>query len=261
MQQTPAAGPTVGDTVWVTRAVSVPAGYAVRPNGWTLTGAVELLGQPTVERVGDSTMVRYPLVAWDPGPHTVSVPGPILIAPGGAEDTLPAQSMTLVIHSVLPPGVPDSAIQIQPGAGVVLRGEATPWPLAIGLLVVTVLVLAMRWWRSRPGRILALPEVAPPVGPLPYEAWHLSGEDRALVAGSSQALRERIGELCGVAGPELPVEQLMATLNHERPKWPLTDIQQLLRDLDIARFAASGDDALALAHRATEIQTRLSGPG
>jgi hypothetical protein len=164
MQQPTAAGspPTVGDTIWVTRSVAVPDGYAVRPNGWTLSGAVELLGQPSVERSGDSAVVRYPLVAWDPGRHTVVVPGPILIAPSGAEDTLPSRSITLTVNSVLPQGVPESTIQIQPGVGVVVRGEASPWPLVAALVVATILVVLFRWFRGRAGKADVPDTPAPP---------------------------------------------------------------------------------------------------
>jgi hypothetical protein len=259
-QQTPPAGPTVGDTIWVSRSVAVPAGYAVRPNGWTLSGAVELLGQPSVERVGDSTRVRYPLVAWDPGPHTVVVPGPILIAPGGAEDTLPPQSLAFTVQSVLPRGVADSAIPIQPRVGVVVRGEATPIPLLVALVVATGLVFLIRWWRGRPGKVKSPGEAVMPPAVPGYEAWHLSGEDRAVVACSAQSLRQRIAELCGAAGVELPTEQLLLTLAHERPKWPLADLSAVLSALDVARFSTDDDDPLAIARRATELESRLTGP-
>jgi hypothetical protein len=261
MQQ-PAAtsGPTVGDTIWVTRSVAVPAGYAVRPNGWTLTGAVELLGQPSVERVGDSTMVRYPVVAWDPGRHTIVVPGPILIAPSGAEDTLPPKSITLAVNSVLPAGVPDSAIQIQPGVGVVVRGEASAWPLAAALVLATFLVVLLRWWWGRTGRtaVVDAPPVSPAVAPL--ESWHLAGEDRAVVAFAAAGLRDEIARGCGAAPAAIPPERVLEILAHERPKWPLAELGRLLTELDAARFSSAVPDAVGLARRAEEIRTRLTGP-
>lgn len=258
-QQAQAAGPTVGDTIWVTRSVAVPPGSAVRPNGWTLSGAVELLGQPSVERAGDSAMVHYPLVVWDPGSHTVVVPGPILIAPGGAEDTLPPQSMTLVVQSVLPKGVPDSSIQIQPGVGVIIRGDATPWPLLIGLGFVSLVVLLLRWWRKRPAKVTPLLEPTPERAMPAFEAWHLSGEDRAVVASATRVLRDRIAEQCGAAGVELPTDLLLTTLSHERPQWPLTDLASLLGDLDQARFSTDDADPVGLARRAIELSARLPG--
>jgi hypothetical protein len=262
MMQQPAApsGPTVGDTIWVTRSVAVPDGYAVRPNGWTLTGAVELLGQPSVERVGDSTMVRYPVVAWDPGRHTIVVPGPILIAPSGAEDTLPPRSITLAVNSVLPTGVPDSSIQIQPGVGVVSRGESSPWPLGVALMLATVLVVLLRWWWGRPGRTAKAltPPVSPAVAPL--ESWHLAGEDRAVVAYAAAGLRDEIARGCVAAPAAMPARRLLAVLAHERPKWPLADLERLLAELDAARFSSGGSDAVGLARRADELRGRLTGP-
>lgn len=259
MQQQTAAGPTVGDTIWVTRSVAVPNGYAVRPNGWTLTGAVELLGQPTVERAGDSAMVRYPLVAWDPGRHTVIVPGPILIAPSGAEDTLPPRSMTLTVRSVLPAGVPDSAIQIQPGIGVVTRGEASPGPLAVAMVVATIVVVLLRWWRRRPGRITASRIPALPVAVAPLESWHLAGEDRAVVAFASRSLRDTISRACPTVPVELPADRVVEILAQERPQWPLTELASLLGELDAARFSSATPDALGLARRSDQLRERLSG--
>jgi len=258
MQQA-GATPTVGDTVWVSRTVAVPDGYAVRANSWNLTGAVELLGQPTVERSGDSVVVRYPLVAWDPGPHTVQMPGPILIAPSGAEDTLPARAVTLSIKSVLPQGVPDSAIQIQPGAGTILRGEASPWPLLATVVLATALVLLLRWWRGRAGKPKSIKDPAPPSVEASLEAWHLAGEDRAVVAFAARELRDGIAQGCPAAGPELPTPQLLEIVGRERPDWPLGDLTHLLGELDSARFSAVTPDPVGLARRAHEIRSRLAG--
>ena len=258
MQQTPAPGPTVGDTVWVSRSVAAPDGYAVRPGAWNLTGSVELLGQPTVERAGDSVMVRYPLVAWDPGQHVVQMPGPILIAPSGAEDTLPARAVTIAVRSVLPSGVPDSALQIQPLAGAIVRGQASPWPLAALLVLATLLVAALRWWWGRSGKPRAMPDAVQPAPQVSLESWHLAGEDRAVVAFATRDLRDGIRDGCPAALAELPTDQLLAILEHERPQWPLSDLARLLGELDLARFSAGHADAVALAGRAAELRRRLA---
>ncbi len=257
-QQTGAQGPTVGDTIWVGRSVAVPDGYAVRPGAWSLTGSVELLGQPTVERAGDSVVVRYPLVAWDPGQHVVQMPGPILIAPGGAEDTLPPRAVTVVVRSVLPRGVPDSTLQIQPLAGAIVRGQASPLPLAVLLVVATLLVAGLRWLRSRGAKPHPMPDPAPPVAHASLDSWHRAGEDRAVVAFATRDLRDGIRAGCPAALVELPTDQLLELLTRERPQWPLPDLARLLGELDLARFSAGGADAVALAKRAADLRHRLA---
>ncbi|MBA2627638.1 MAG: hypothetical protein H0U85_06470, partial [Gemmatimonadales bacterium] len=121
--------PTVGDTVWVTRRVSLPARHTVRAANWELTGDVELLGRARVVVRDGSADVSYPLVAWTAGSHTVSVPGPVLLAPDGTVDSLAAESTTITVASVLPRGVPDTALAPQPQAGLVHRETVTWMPL------------------------------------------------------------------------------------------------------------------------------------
>ena len=64
-----AVGPTVGDTIWLSRTVDLRGGYDVRPATWEPFGAVELLGKPILLREGDRVTIRYPAVAWEPD-HT-----------------------------------------------------------------------------------------------------------------------------------------------------------------------------------------------
>ena len=77
--------------------------------------------------------IAYPVVVWLAGSRTVDVPGPLLLLAGGGVDSIPAQQMTVTVASILPAGVPDSLLQIQPAAQAVVRGERTLRPL-IGLV-------------------------------------------------------------------------------------------------------------------------------
>src|SRR3989449_4433902 len=60
-------GPTVGDTIWVERAIVVPAGWQVRAGKLDATEAVEPLADPAVLRRAGGWVVRYAVVAWKPG--------------------------------------------------------------------------------------------------------------------------------------------------------------------------------------------------
>lgn len=153
--------PTVGDTIWLVRMVAVPGGSAVRPASWNPTGDLETLGPPRVTTRGDSVEIAYPVVVWLPGSRTVDVPGPLLLLAGGGVDSIPAERMTVTVASILPAGVPESALRIQPAAQPVMRGERTPRSLLAMLLLATLLLVPVhRLWRRRGKPLPRVP--APP---------------------------------------------------------------------------------------------------
>ncbi|MGH7519449.1 MAG: hypothetical protein ACREOC_18610, partial [Gemmatimonadales bacterium] len=150
-----AALPSVGDTIWLRRAVAAPAGWTVRAPEWDVNGMIEQLGRPHVIRRGDSAEVAWPVAAWAPGEHLVTVPGPVLVRPNGLEDSIPAQVMTLVVRSVLPTVPPDSTIKPQPPAPVVPTVERSMLPLLVLLAVAAGLLLPLHWWWRRRGPAVA----------------------------------------------------------------------------------------------------------
>src|SRR5919206_1224970 len=88
LQLAQAGAPTVGDTVWLRQMVALPPGNVVRAADWTPSDPVELLGHPRVVATGDSAEITYPVVIWRPGMHTIELPGPLLLGPGGTVDSL-----------------------------------------------------------------------------------------------------------------------------------------------------------------------------
>jgi hypothetical protein len=250
-------GPTVGDTIWVGRTIAVPPGIVVRASPWSLSGSVELLGQPQVVITGDSATVRYPLVAWDPGGHVLDVPGPILIGPGGVEDTLASRQVTLLVSSVLPPGVPDSALPIQPGAGLVPRGERSVLPLVTLWAVAALFLVLVVWWRRRRRGEGPVTTTLVPSAAIPVERWTAAGEGRAVVAAAASSLRDRITALIPSAGPALELPALLELVRRERPDWPLVELGQLLAELEQARFAPGSPAAVDLDRRVREVGARL----
>ena len=252
-----APAPTVGDTIWVRRAVPLRTGQTARAPEWELTGDVELLGPPQLAVRGDSAVIAFPLVAWVPGPHTVAVPSPILLSPDGAIDSLPAQSRTFEVRSVLPPRG-DSTVAPQPEAGIVRRRIVTPWPLIVMLAVAALLLAPLHWlWRRR-GKPLPLPDAAPIAEP-PIERWADAGEARAVLAVASARIRAVMAGAVPEAHEGLDTEECLVRVAQARPDWPIDELTAVLRAIDEARFSPQSfsgalslhDDAVALAGRLT----------
>jgi hypothetical protein len=234
-----AALPSVGDTVWVRRTVVAPAGWTVRAPDWEPTGDVQRLGRPHVLRRGDSAEVAWPVAAWAPGEHLVTVPGPVLVQPNGIEDSLPAQAMTIVVRSVLPVAPRDSVITPQPPAPVVPTMERSILPLLVLLAGAVALLAPLHWWWRRRGpATAAVVPPAPPADP-PVERWADAGEGRIVL--------------------DAAVERLRSAIDARRSDTSLPEAQLLLTALEAARF---GDepvpDAAELYHRASAVEARLS---
>ena len=251
-----AHAPTVGDTVWVGRRVAVPSGHAVRAGTWDLTGDVELLGRPRITTGNGVALVEWPLVVWTPGSHTVSVPGPLVLAADGSVDSLPPADTTLNVASVLPRNAPVNALQPQPHAGIVHRRTVTWLPL-LALVGAAILLLAPLhwWWRRRRPRADA-PEPVPVPTP-PLVRWAEAGETRTVLAAAAARLRGAVAAKLGESGDGLSTPALVARLEG-RPELPSVEIADMLQALDDARFAgATPMHAAELYERASGLATRV----
>lgn len=256
--QAAAQGPTVGDTVWVRRAVPLPAGYTARQPEWKLSGDVELLGQPTIELRGDSVVLRAPLVAWTPGPHTVQVPAPELLAPDGSLTTLPLSAARFTIRPTLP-NRPVTELRPQPEAGIVGRRTVSWLPLVIFAVLSLLLLGPLHWlWRRR-GRPLPMP-APPPLAAVPASRWADAGEARSVLAAGAARLRRSIATQLPDAHEGLDTASCLAVLAQSGKDWPMADLAQVLAALDAARFApGTPDEVLALYSRASALAGTLEG--
>lgn len=259
--QAQAAGPTVGDTVWVARTVFVPAGAIVRATPWPdeAGAAVQPLGAPVLERHGDSLLIRYPLVAWTAGEHPVEIPGPVLLGPGAAIDSLASEATTLFIESVIPDSVNVDSAPPQPAALTVGNAE-TAWllPLEFGVLGTALAVAALRFGR-RKRRPIATP--SPSQTPDPdVMRWANDGELRAAQAGARDRLRRMIARAVPAAAERLDVDRCLAQLRVARPDWPVLELEGLLTALDAERFAPEQGDP-DLVQQADALRGRLERTG
>ncbi len=182
---------TVGDTVWVATSARAPARVIVRPQAWDLGEIGQVLGPPDVTYRGDSVTIRYPVAIWYPGEHDLQVPGPILVSPEGASDTLAARSVTVQVGSVLPGDSARTRLAPKPAAETVPQARRSPLPVLVFLLVAGLgvgIIALLR--RARLRRRQAIPAPAPP----PLEAagvltrWSGAGELRAALDGWSRVI-------------------------------------------------------------------------
>ncbi len=253
--------PTVGDTIWVSRTIPLPAGWSARAPTWDPGGAVELLGRAVVDVAGDSVRVRYPLVVWQPGSHVVEVPGPVLLSPRGEVDSVRLARVTLTVASVLPSVPPDSVLQPQPPVGIIPRPVTSIVPLLVLWGLAIAALLPLHWWWRRRGKP---PPPAPAGEPKqaaadpPVARWAALGESRAVAAAGIAALKLTVAERVPDAAATLDTDAWLAVLRTHRPGWPLDDLGRVLRDMDGSRFAPlSEGDAEALYRRAMELRARV----
>jgi hypothetical protein len=252
--------PSVGDTVWLNRTVRVPAGYAVRATDWEPADPIELLGRGRVVVTGDSAEISYPVVLWRPGQHTIEVPGPLLLGPGGTVDSLATVRMSVEVRSVLPPVPADSVLAPQPRASVVSRRVVSPAPVAVLWLAAIALVLPLHlWWRRRgkPVRV-APPALRPDALDPPLARWADAGEYRAVANVAAARLRAAVEQRVASAHPGLDTERVLAEIAAARPEWPLEELSVLLRALDDVRFGlVPASEALRLSRSTIEMRERL----
>ena len=254
------AGPTVGDTVWLRRTVRVPAGHTVRAAEWEPTDPIQLLGRARVVATGDSAEIAYPVVLWRPGRHTVRLPGPLLLGPGGTVDSLGDEPISLDVRSVLPVVPRDSSLSPQPPAAVVERSTASLIPLlALWLLALLLLLPLHIWWRRRgPPTRASATELKAGALEAPLARWADAGEHRAVASVATAQLRAALAERVPAAHPGLDTERVLAELAAARPDWPLDEFGSVLRGLDDIRFGTTSPaEALSLSRSSLALRDRV----
>ncbi len=254
------AAPSVGDTVWLSRTVRVPPGYAVRATDWEPGDPIELLGRGQVVMTGDSARITYPVVLWRPGQHTIDLPGPLLLGPGGTVDSLAATRVNVEIRSVLPRVSQDSSLTPQPPAALVTRRVVSLAPVLGLWLAAAILLLPLHlWWRRRgkPARTQPPPQ-RPDALQAPLARWADAGEYRAVANVAAARLRAAMEQRVASAHPGLDTERVLAQIAAARPEWPLEELGDLLRALDDVRFGlVPSSEVLRLSQATLEMRDRL----
>jgi hypothetical protein len=249
--------PTVGDTVWLGRQVTVPAGWRVRAGKFEATDEIESLGDPAVLRAPDGWVIRYPVVVWATGTHTIALPPVWRVAPDGRTDSLPGGTARLDLRSV----IPDSVTRPEPRSAIApLRPERrNPAALLVVIAASAVLLAGAIAWRRRPSRGVPPAPPVPLEGEVPDARWLAAGEPKAVAARAVERLRIAIARAHPRASPALSTAECLAILEHELPDIPLRQVADVLTQLERVAFAsAHGADVAVLAERARALARELA---
>jgi hypothetical protein len=188
--------PAVGDTVWIRRVLTVPAGMSVRPRPITTSGVLEPLGPPEVTSSGREITIRYPVVFWKPGSHKVEMPAVIVVRNDGFSDTLSGGNATIEIRSVLPAGAKPDSLAPAPPAEAVARSSPSPIPLTLLVALAALVLIPLHWWWRKRGLPGPAPILSAASGPGTREiaAWIEAGELRAAADAYARLLEPRVAK-------------------------------------------------------------------
>jgi len=242
------ARPTVGDTVWLERRFPLPSGWRLRPGRLDGAGEIELLGDPTVARAGDDWSVRYPVTAWTPGPHTVSIPPIWRLGPDAQADSVLGGTASFVVHAVIPDTT--TAPAPKPALDPLRSDRRDPRPVLLGLAGAAASLAAALWWRRRRPRRLdpALPSASK--AEVADARWLEAGEIRAVAARAAGRLRVALAAAVPDAHLGLSTSDCLTAAQRARPQ-VFPDLAAVLAALDQVAFATGpAPDVAALADRA-----------
>lgn len=140
---------TVGQPFEVLLRAIPPRGrQAIPPAVPDTGGLIEPLDPSEVTRRGDTLVVRYRLIAWQPGVLTIPL-GPVLMRRDSSELSVPVDAR-VVVASVLPADtanrVPKDARDLFPP---VARWWEQWWQWALALVLLLVAIFAVERWRRR----------------------------------------------------------------------------------------------------------------
>ena len=249
---------SVGDTVWLERRFTLPAGWRVRPGRLQSSDDIEALADPVVTRSSGDWVVRYPVAAWTPGPHTVLLPPVWRLGPEAQADSVLGGTASFVLTSIIPDSV--TAPAPRPALTPLRAEERDPrLPMLAALLTAAGLAGGI-WWRRRPPRPLPAPDHAPPAAPVADRRWLEAGEAKAVAARAAGRLRAALARMVPEAHLGLSTSECLAVVGGRRPQAPVAELGTVLGALDDVAYAVTpGVDVASLARLAETLVERLGG--
>ena len=234
---------TVGQPFMVNlRAVPARGRTAIAPPVPDTGGVVEPLDPAVVTRRGDTLLVRYRLIAWQPGVITIPL-APVRMTRAQSEIPV-ATDIRVVVASVLPP---DSASRVpKPSRG--LFPAATPWwarwwKWLLGIAAALCAVYLAHRWRTRERPVVE--HTATPItraeaafARLDARALPALGEGGRHVTLATEIVRQYLAEI----EPSLPLTLTnVELLDAARPIGGIPGIRlsQLLEQSDLVRFSGA----------------------
>lgn len=249
--------PRVGDTVWLEREIVVPRGWQVRAGKLDATTEVEPLADGAVLQGPAGWVVRYAVVAWKPGPHTVRVPPIWRVGPNGRADSSAGGAASFRVTNVIPDTLKDPAPRGP--LGPLRLAARNPVP-ALAAVLVSVGLLASGIALRRRG-----PQSVPPPPPVPLDhevpdaRWLAAGEPKAVATRATWRLRVALARAVPAVHVALGTHECLAALHQARPGAAVRELGELLEQLDRVAYAASdGTDVAALATKARRLAAELT---
>lgn len=235
---------TVGDTVRITRRVSASPDVRSVVMPLTATDSYVPLAAPIVAYSEGEVVVRYQLTFFDTGDHLVVMPDMELSFGDGRTDVVPGDTARIHVSSVLPADgrIPRPKVSIGPYA----RSERSLMP---AIILASVLCLCLAAWALVRRRTTERPLWAGPMHQaidVPLQQWIMAGESKAAVGVIHDRLRDAIESALPAAGRQLSTRECLAVIEKERPEWPRSDIEDVLRSLDRAQYAPAVPSDVAL---------------
>ena len=231
------------------RAIAPRGRKAMAPAVPDTGGLVEPLDPALVTRRGDTLLVRYRLLAWQPGVLTIPL-GPVLMRRDSNEISVPVEAR-VVVSSVLPM---DSANRVPKDPRALFPSAAHWWDrwwqwALIALGVMTALYLLWRW-RTRertPDAVVVSPVTRAEDAFARLDARQLigAGEGGRHVALAAEIVRRYLAEIESALALSLTNAELLAAII-PIDGMPDRQLAQLLQQVDAVRFSgARVDDATA----------------
>jgi hypothetical protein len=238
---------TVGQPFMVNlRAVPAAGGSAVAPPVPDTGGIVEPLDPAVVTRRGDTLLVRYRLIAWQPGVLTIPLQ-PVQMRRERTDVAVPVD-IRVVVASVLPA---DSASRI-PRAPRELYPAAAPWWAAwwqwlVALLAALAAIYGVHRWRTRERP--AVEAITSPITRAESAFARLDGrqlvrmgEGGRHVTLAAEIVRQYLADI----SPSLPLALTNAELLAAAQPItgiPASRLAHLLEQCDVVRFSGMDTDA------------------
>ena len=241
------------------RAIAPRGRKAMAPAVPDTGGLIEPLDPALVTRRGDTLLVRYRLLAWQPGTLTIPL-GPVLMRRDSNEIAVPVEAR-VVVASVLPA---DSANRVPKDPRALFPTAAHWWDrwwqwALIALGVVTALYLLWRWRTRarRPEVVIASPlsRADDAFARLDARALIGAGEGGRHVALAAEIVRQYLAEIESSLSLSLTNAELLTAIQ-PIDGMPDRQVAQLLELVDAVRFSGTRADE-ATARRVSGLAREL----
>lgn len=238
---------TVGQPFIVSlRAVPVRGRVAVAPPVPDTGGIVEPLDPAIISRRGDTLLVRYRLIAWQPGVLTIPLL-PVQMKRDSSEMPVPVD-IRVVVASVLPA---DTARRVPKDARELFAAQAPWWAgwwrWMLALLAALVGVYLLYRWRTRARTVT--PETRSPretaeaaFARLDARQLLAAGEGGRHVTLATEVVRQYLADIEPTLALSLTNAELLAAA---RPisAMPIRKLARLLEQTDAVRFSGTAAEA------------------